>query len=183
MRSPAFTLIEVLVCVAAVSLLTAAAVGFGAASRPLAASSAADSFDAALDYARTVAASSGNGATIVFLPRKDGRGARLRGFTMRVYSGRPNAPNALQPAALAPLVSQADVGEAALGGAPLSIFINGAGSAVGQSGAVDSSSVQATEPACPDAGGRMILTFADPRTSLTRSLACPQTVAGPAATP
>ena len=58
------------------------------AAHPGALRAAVDGFDANYADARALAAKTGNGATIVFAPRKDASGGTIPGFTMRVYAGQ-----------------------------------------------------------------------------------------------
>ena len=81
-----FTLIETVVAVGISVMLLVAGGVWMLGMRPGALRNAADDFDANLVAARAIAAGSGNGATVVFLPR-----IGTPGFIMRVYSGRPTA--------------------------------------------------------------------------------------------
>ncbi|HEY5257487.1 MAG TPA: type II secretion system protein [Candidatus Baltobacteraceae bacterium] len=81
-----FTLIEMVVVAAILALLATVAV-ISLAQRPGALESAVNGFDASLAAARAIAASSGNGATLVFAARTP---ASLPGYTLTVYRGRPN---------------------------------------------------------------------------------------------
>ena len=76
-----FTLVELVVAVGIVALLTVA-VTMSLALRPGALRATAASFDASFGTARAIAATSGNGATIVVAPRTDAHGNRLPGFTL-----------------------------------------------------------------------------------------------------
>lgn len=140
--------------------------------RSFGARSAADRFDAALAYARALAANSGNGATLVFDQRRSADGSALPGFVLTIYSGRPTASGALSNAPAAPIESIADVREAKLGAVPFTIFLNSAGHASGTAGAVNVSTVIANDPGCPSGETSVVLTFSDPRSSATRAIAC-----------
>ena len=134
--------------------------------------SATSQFDAALAYARALAATSGNGATLVFERRTGADGTVLRGFKMVVYSGRPAWAGAMQTSLLPPVESGAQVTEARLGGVPFAVFLDGAGHASAMAGEVEQSGVLASDPGCPSGESRLVLTFADPRGSDIRTLAC-----------
>jgi len=177
-RQRGFTLIEVLVTVGILTLLLAAG-AWSFSLHPNALVAATDDVDAALASARAIAASSGNGATLVFAPRGNGRGSRLAGFALRIYSGRPNAPGAVNPTSAMPVIADANVRERTLGTPPFSLFVDSAGDASAEASypALDANgnarfAVIAQEPACPPGG--FLLTFTNPRSgvSSTRSLAC-----------
>lgn len=161
------TLIEVVISAAIAIVMTAAFVEIAHGARPIAAATAADSFDAALAYAKSIASTSGNGATLVFAPAAPGRG-----FTLQIYRGRPNAAGALSKSAAPPFASEARAAAASIGAAPFTIFLDGAGYASAQSGAVDPSTVQAADPGCPGAGTAVTVTFGDGRTAISRVLPC-----------
>lgn len=139
--------------------------------------SAAAQFDAALAYARALAATSGNGATLVFDRRTAADGTALPGFKLTVYSGRPTSAGALRSSSLPPVESGSDVSEARLGGVPFSIFLNGAGHASGMRGAASAAAAIATDPGCPSRESAIALTFSDARAADARTLAC-NTAAG-----
>lgn len=161
------TLIEVTISAAIAILMAAAFFQMARGARPPAESSAAETFDAAIAYAKSVASTSGSGATLVFEPRSP-----APGFTMRIYSGRPNAANALSAVPAPPVSSAADVSEAVLGRPPFTIFFDGSGRASGQSGAVAPGSSQAADPGCPAGESALTLTFTDARSPLVRALPC-----------
>src|SRR5579885_1619356 len=118
-----FTLVEVLVSAAIVSLLVAAGFGLSASVHPLGARSAAAQFDAALDYARALAAQNPNGATLT-----------VSAGRIAVYSGRPTAAGALAPAPLAPLsTAGAQAAEVSLGSGPFALLVDGEGRVTGAS--------------------------------------------------
>ena len=164
-------------------MMTALAVVLAQGARPFAMRSATAQFDAAVAYARSLAASSGNGATIVFTLRKDAQATQLPGFSAAVFSGRPNSAGPIKPAQVPPFTSTADIGERTLGPPPFSIFLNGAGYATGTAGAVTTSSLLPSEPSCPGGGTFMTFRFSDPRASDTRTLPCSRIVAGTALIP
>lgn len=146
--------------------------------------SAASQFDAALAYARAVAATSGNGATLVFDRRTAADGTALPGFKLTVYSGRPTSSGALRSSSLPPVESVADVSEARLGGVPFSIFLNGAGHASGMRGIAPVEGAAASDPGCPSGESAISLTFSDARASGVRTLACNAPMSGlPVAVP
>lgn len=156
-----FTLIEVVVAAAIAALLVAAGAGVSAAMHPLGSRSAAAQFDAALDYARALAAQSPNGATLVVSARQ-----------VAVYSGRPTSPGALVPAPLAPVsIEGAQAAEASLGAAPFALFVDGEGRVTAAAFQGATPAPMATPPPCPPAGAWSV-TFTDPRASAVRQLAC-----------
>jgi prepilin-type N-terminal cleavage/methylation domain-containing protein len=181
-RQRGFSLVEVLV----VSAIALTLVGFGAAltraSHPFAMRSASVQFDAAIAYARSLAATSGNGATIVFLPRTDAAGIALPGFTARVYVGRPDAVGPIRAAEIPPLQADGSITEASLGVPPFSVFIDSAGHASGMTGTVTTATYLAGDPGCPGSG-TMAFRLSGTRASATRTLPCPQPDPGPATPP
>jgi len=170
-----FTLVEMVVAVGIVALL-AVVVTLSLALRPGALRATVASFDASFAAARAIAATSGNGATIVVAPRADAHG-RLPGFTLRIYRGRPTAANAVTLADAPAIVADADVREATLGSPPFAIFLSSAGNASGlaaypafASDGTPQFAPLAAQPACPSGG--LVLTFASAHASQTRVLPC-----------
>jgi prepilin-type N-terminal cleavage/methylation domain-containing protein len=165
-RQKGFTVIEMLIVVAIVVTVATIAFGMSPGARPMAMRSAVTQFDAALAYAKAIAATSGNGATLLIVP------SGPAGFTMSLLSGRPTAPQALQPAGIAPFTSDASISEATLGSPPFALYVNGAGRVSMAHAAVASTPAPAAaEPACP-ASGEWVLAFTDGRGTDTRRLAC-----------
>ena len=165
MRQQGFTLVEV-VLVAAIVMVAAAVLGFAFGSRPLALRSSATQFDAALAYGKALAATGGNGATLVFEPA-------ARGSTITLYQGRPTVAGALRPAAIPPFSLDADVREASLGSPPFALFLSGAGRAsMAKIGAGATPAPLATEPACPATGAWNLLFRADGAKEESHVLAC-----------
>ena len=161
MRERGVSLVEVLIAAAIVAIMAAAVLNMTAASHPLGTRSAISQFDTALAYARSVAATSGNGATIV-----------LTQSMITVYSGRPTASAAMQPAPIAPLpIGGATIKEATLGNARLALFINSAGHVTMASFAGATPAPLASEPACPGSL-RWVLTIADSQSTVTRTFPC-----------
>ena len=178
-----FTLLELVVSVAiAVILLTAG--GYWLLSmHPGALRGALDDFDANLASAKAIAASSGNGATLIFEPQANGS----LGYTLRVYSGRPTAAGAVTQTNTMIANSAATVKEAHFGNPPFAIFLSSAGYPTGKAGyptvnaGVPNFTTIATEPPCP-AGG-IELTFTSPQgVTGTRTLPCNVVVSGTAGT-
>jgi type II secretory pathway pseudopilin PulG len=167
------SLIEVVVAVAIVVLVAAAGLALAQGSRGFATRSAAAQFDAALAYAQSLAANSGNGATLVFTAASGGGG-----FDLTIFSGRPSGAGTLQQAPTAPIHAEATVSEAKLGGVPFTIFLNSAGHASAMSGAVTTASVVASDPGCPSGESAVVLSFSDSHTTDTRSVPCNTAVAG-----
>ncbi len=172
------TLIE-LILAAAISILIAA-VFFTLAqgSRAFAMRSASAQFDAALSYAQALAATSGDGATLVFDKRRAADGTVAPGFVLTVYSGRPAASGALHRAPMPPVQSTGDVTEAKLGGVPFAVFLNGAGHASASSGTVAASTVIASDPGCPAGESSVVLRFGGPAASDVRKIPCSLAAAG-----
>jgi prepilin-type N-terminal cleavage/methylation domain-containing protein len=175
-----FTLVETVVTLGIVAVLLAAGGAWLLAMHPGALTHATDDYDAALASARGFAATSGNGATLVFAPRAAG----VPGFTLRVFSGRPSGAGAVQPSDAMPVESDATVSETTLGKPPFAIFIGASGHASGKAAypAFDAAgnpafAVLPAEPACP-AGG-FALTFTGPQGAVaTRTLPCTPTASG-----
>ncbi|HTX57496.1 MAG TPA: prepilin-type N-terminal cleavage/methylation domain-containing protein [Candidatus Acidoferrales bacterium] len=175
-----FTLLELVVTVGITAILLAAGGYWMLSTRPGALAGALDDFDANLAAAKAIAASSGNGATIVFAPQANG----APGFTMRVYAGRPTAANAVTVTNTMAEVSNAAVSEATLGNPPFALFVNSAGYI--NSGQANYPSIAsgtpaftviATQPPCPSSGG-FTLTFTSPTGTGTRTIHCNVVIAG-----
>ncbi len=141
--------------------------------------SAATQFDAAIAYAQSLAATSGNGATLVFDRRTGADGAVLPGFTMTVYAGRPTAAGAIRNAPMPPVPSSATISEAKVGSVPFTVFLDGAGHASVTAGAASVRTVLDRDPGCPAGEDAVTLTLQDPRSAAVRTLACNAPVAGP----
>lgn len=187
-----FTLVEMVVAVACAAILLAAGGALLASMHPGALRAAQDDFDANLAAAKAIAASSGNGATIAIVPRTDVHGSPLPGFIARVYAGRPNVANGVQPTNVFPLESSVAISERTLGKPPFAIFLSSAGHPSGlaaypsvDSGGNPSFTVLAAQPPCP--ARAIVLTFANAQNATaTRTLPCSVSVAGssaPAASP
>jgi prepilin-type N-terminal cleavage/methylation domain-containing protein len=174
-----FTLIETIVVAAILAMLaTVAVISLG--QRPGALSSALTGFDASLAAARAIAASSGNGATLVFAARTNGS-TTLPGFALTVYRGRPTAANAVTVTTVMAVTSDVSVREGTLGSPTFAIFLSSAGHASGQAGypaftnGVATFAPIATQPACPPGG--FVLSFSDAHATQTRTLSCRVSVA------
>jgi prepilin-type N-terminal cleavage/methylation domain-containing protein len=169
-----FTLVETIVTVAIIAILLAAGGIWMLGMRPGALAQAADDYDAAVSSARAIAASSGNGTTLVFAPRSN----RVAGFELRIYSGRPSLINSVQPTTAMPVVSDAAVSEKTLGAVPFAIFIGASGHVSGKASypSFDSAGNASfvpivSEPTCPFGG--FVLTFTGPQgATMTRTLPC-----------
>lgn len=179
MRQRGTSLVELLIVVAIIASIAMVLCALPQGARPFAMRSSTAQFDAALAYAQSLAASSGNGATMVFTQRLSPQGLPIAGFVLTIYSGRPTAPGALAQAPMEPLLSTGDISEARIGAAPFTIFLNGAGHAGAMTGAVAPGSIIATDPGCPPGESRITLTFSDARTSDRRVIPCNAAVAGP----
>jgi len=181
-RQRGFTLIETLIVAAIVMTMAALVVAAFQNSRPFGMRSAVNQFDASVAYARAVAAGSGNGATIVFVPRRDVQGLLLPGFNAQIYSGRPNSLGPIAKVPVGTFSSTGDISEAALGKPPFSLFFNGAGHASGARGVVTANTTMPADPGCPTPP-RMRFSFGTGAVTDTRTLPCVQALAGPAAAP
>jgi prepilin-type N-terminal cleavage/methylation domain-containing protein len=166
-----FTLIELLIVSAIVIVLALAAVGYAGSTRPFAMRSATAEFDAVYAQAHAVAATSANGATLVFLPQ-----VGAPGVTMTLYTGRPDGRpmSRFDP----PHVLAAEVRETSLGKPPFSIFVSSVGYVTGtadhpENPSEPSSWLVAAEPACPGGASRsMMLTFSVGLVTSERRLSC-----------
>lgn len=175
-RQRGTTLLEVMMVTAIAVLIAVAVFAWSQGARAFAMRSAVDQFDAVLADAQATAASSGNGATLVF--DKPAGSAAGSGFTLTLYSGRPSGSGAMRNAGVPPLQSASAVSEARLGGVPFTIFLNAAGHASGIAGAVSPSSAVTSDPGCPPGEDSIVLTFSDARSSAVRVLPCNAPVAG-----
>ena len=186
-----FTLVEIVIAVACFAIVLAGGSALLSGLHPGALRNAVDDFDASLATARAVAASSGNGATIAVLPRTDSHGSVQSGFTLRVYSGRPTAAGAVQPANALQIDSSAAISERTFGKPPFAIFLTSAGHPSGLasypaiSGSAATFGVVAAQPPCPPPA--IVLTFTSPQGATdTRTLECNASITGgesPAASP
>ena len=178
-REAGFTLLEMVVAVGIAVILLAAGGFWMLSMRPAALRGALDDFDSNLASAKALAASSGNGATLVFAPQTGG----APGFTLRVYSGRPNASNAVTATNTMAAISATSVSEAHFGNPPFAIFLNSAGYPTGTDNypSLDAQgnptfNVIAQQPPCPSGG--IVLTFTSPQgVTATRTLPCNTDVA------
>ncbi|HUA08694.1 MAG TPA: hypothetical protein VMA98_05415, partial [Candidatus Acidoferrales bacterium] len=187
-REVGFTLLEYVITVGIAAILLAAGGFWLLAMHPAALAGALDDFDANLAAAKAIAASSGNGATLVFAPQTNGS----MGYTLTVYSGRPNAADAVSATNVMIASSAASVSEAHFGKPPFAIFLSSAGYPTGTANypalsaqGAPSFNVIAAQPPCPSGG--IELTFTSPQgATATRTLPCNQVIAqssAPDATP
>lgn len=176
-----FTLLELTVTVAIAAVFAVLAVWM-LGMRPAALRHAVDEFDSALDVAHALAATSGNGATMVFAPS-------ATGFTLRVYAGRPTQSNAVTPTNTFEVVSNATVAERTLGAPPFALFFDSAGRATGMAayppidarGSATFPAI-AKQPPCPGTG--VLLTFTSPQGATeTRQLDCAGVAVGASGAP
>ena len=137
----------------AVAFTLAALGGFASAQRARA-HAAAIQFDGLFVYAQALAASSGNGATVLFRPDASG-------CEVRVYAGRPTSPQSVTVSAVAPQMLPAQISEASLGQPPFALFLDSAGSASALAGYGQTSGglfpVIPRQPPCPKPGGFTLL--------------------------
>jgi prepilin-type N-terminal cleavage/methylation domain-containing protein len=167
-----FSLVEMALTVGILAMLLFAGAAFALGSRPVAMNSAATGFEAQFEAARSLAAATGNGATIVVQPRVP------LGFKSIVYAGRPTAGDALAVTSVPQIASDAEISEAGFGRPPFAIFISGSGH-VSMAGSYPSAAQFdspvmtpiASEPACP-AAGSYALTFSANGAARTLDLAC-----------
>lgn len=183
-----FTLIETVVALAIVAVLLAAGGIWILGTHPGGRLQAIYGFDAALTSARALAITSGNGATLVFAPGGNDSG-HTRGFSLRVYSGRPLPGASVRPTTAMPAVGSAAVSEKTLGAPPFAVFIGASGHVSGEAaypqfdaGGEAAFASIATEPACPKGGFLFTFTGANGATA-TRALACASSVAAPPGPP
>ncbi|HEY9085471.1 MAG TPA: prepilin-type N-terminal cleavage/methylation domain-containing protein [Candidatus Tyrphobacter sp.] len=183
-RERGFTLLEMTIAVGIFAILLATG-AWALASHPNALAAATDDLDASLAQARAIAASSGNGATLVFAVRHDGTGRAVPGFALRVYRGRPNTANVVSATSAMPLFADAAIRERTLGTPPFAIFIDSAGNASAQAqypsfdaAGEASFPVIAQEPACPAGGFTLTLTNPQDSATTTRTLACRTSLSG-----
>ena len=159
-----FTLVEVTVAAAIAVILICTSLAL-ACGRP-AAAAAGLAFDAEIASAQSLARSSGNGATLVIQPAAAGE-------VMRLYSGRPDANNALI-AGTPDVTLDAHVSESTLGAPPFTIFFDSAGNASAMRGAVAQSTVLPSDPGCPANAASLQIRIADARAVHTRTVVCAQ---------
>lgn len=172
-REGGFTLVEVAVTLSIVAILALAGGVWLLGSRPGALAQTAKDFDAALNDARTLAQAGGNGATLVFARRPDGR----NGFLLRVYRGRPSPGGRVEPTTAMPVDSDAGVSEASLGAPPFSFFFGAQGQTAAKAGYPQFDvrgdpvfETIARQPPCPDGGYRLKFRLA--RIFVTRTIGC-----------
>ena len=179
-----FTLLEMVVAIGIAVILLAAGGSWMLSMRPGALRGALDDFDSNVAAAKALAASSGNGATLVFAPQTGG----APGFTLRVYAGRPNASNAVTATNTMAAISSTSVKEAHFGNPPFAIFLSSAGYPTGTANypSLDAQenptfNVIAQQPPCPSGG--IVLTFTSAQGVIaTRTLPCNTSVAFAAGT-
>lgn len=163
MRQRGFTLIEVVIVVAIVITIATFAFAAGPRRGSFGTRSALTQLDAALAYAKGLAATSGNGATLLFVPH-------IPGVAIEVYGGRPDAPDALWSAGIAPFVLDVDVSESSIGSPPFALYLDSAGYAAAARFTGATPAPLAAEPACPPSG-RWAIRVAQ----AFRNLPCPPT--------
>lgn len=148
-------LIETIVCVAIVVILTAALGAYALGRKAYALRAAVQSFAAFVDDARSVAQTSGTGATIAIAGDANG------GFIAKLYPYRPleDADTSLNPVR----TLRGNVGLT-----PLAVFISSSGTASAASWTPQNGTLP-TEPACESAIG---LTFSDGTLSETHVIPC-----------
>ena len=176
----AFTMLETIAALGIVALLLLAGLRIATLARePGATADAAAQLDSAIALARALARASGNGATLLALPRNDTQGKTIVGFRIVIYRGRPTAPGAATLARELPLVADATLREASVGAPPFAIFFRRDGSAValahpslGGSAVAPQLVAIAAEPPCPSATGLSLLVTRNGATA-TRSIPCP----------
>jgi prepilin-type N-terminal cleavage/methylation domain-containing protein len=154
-----FTLLETMITVAIVAMIVVAGGAFAQGFRPYAASSAVTRMAALLVTARSLAAASGNGATLTLVPSGDET-------TVTLYAGRPDG------GAFGTVVTTdtlaATITSAGVAGSTVTLFIDSAGTGTA-SAWVPSQGVLAAEPACP---GPLDLTFSVSGGHSVHALSC-----------
>ena len=186
----AFTMLETVAALGIVTILLLAGLRIATLARaPGATANAATQLDAAIALSRSLARSSGNGATLLALPRTDARGRAMVGFRIVLYRGRPNAPGAATLARSLPLVADATLEEGSVGAPPFALFFRGDGSAValahpslGGSAAAPQLATIAAEPPCLSSAG-VLLRVTRNGATVTRSIPCPAVAGGGVAAP
>lgn len=144
-----YTLVELTIVVAIVAAFCAgAAIALGR--HPLSTAAAFTQLDAQLQAGRSLAAASGDGATIAIVTAGPG------GFRSTLYAGRPDAP--LTPSSAPAVESPASISEDSVGAPPFTLFISSAGDFSVASGGP---AAVPAEPPCP-ASGEVHLTLTDP---------------------
>jgi hypothetical protein len=138
------------------------------ARHPLSTSTAFAQLNSQIQAARSLAAASGDGATLAIVPAGQG------GFRSRLYGGRPD--RALWLASAPVVESQAAISEESAGSPPFTIFISSAGDfSVAPGGPM----AVPAEPPCPPSGG-VHITLADPSAGRrTVDLPCRSPASGP----
>ena len=149
------SLIETLVAVATAATLLLSLGGLSQARKPYALRAAVESLRAFIADARSVAATSGDGATIVIASRE-------AGFVATLYPYRPIADADFSSPPVRTLTGNASVTGTA-------IFISSSGTASSSATWMPSSGAMASEPAC--ANGTQ-LTFSDGFASETHVVPC-----------
>lgn len=167
MRQRGMTLLEVTVAAAIVVVTTVCAIALSRGWRLYGVDSSVRVFDASLAYARALAGTSGNGATLVFA-----NGA------LRVYSGRPTSSSGLSVSSIAPVTLEADVRERVIGSPPFTVFLDSAGHASAMRGIVLPGSLIASDPGCPAGETSVALSFADSASTAAREFPCNAVAAG-----
>ncbi len=186
----AFTMLETVAALGIVTILLLAGLRMATLARaPGATANAAAQLDAAIALSRSLARASGNGATLLALPRTDARGRAMVGFRIVLYRGRPNAPGAATLARSLPLVADATLEEGSVGAPPFALFFRGDGSAValahpslGGSAAAPQLATIAAEPPCLSSAG-VLLRVTRNGATVTRSIPCPAVAGGGVAAP
>ena len=186
----AFTMLETVAALGIFTIVLLAGLRIATLARaPGATANAATQLDAAIALSRSLARSSGNGATLLALPRTDTSGRAIVGFRIVLYRGRPNAPGAATLARSLPLVTDATLEEGSVGAPPFALFFRGDGSAValadpslGGSTAAPQLATIAAEPPCLSSAG-VLLRITRNGDTVTRSVPCPAVAGGGVAAP
>ena len=186
----AFTMLETIAALGIVTILLLAGLRMATLGRaPGATADAAAQLDAAIALSRSLARASGNGATLLALPRTDTGGRAMVGFRIVLYRGRPNAPGAATLARSLPLVADATLEEGSVGAPPFALFFRGDGSAValahpslGGSAAAPQLATIAAEPPCLSSAG-VVLRVTRNGATVTRSIPCPAVAGGGVSAP
>jgi len=159
-RQRGYTLLEWVITIGLMAVLLAAGGGFAYATRPYATRSAVSRVSALLVTARSVAASTGNGATLTFTAAAENQ------TVVTLYAGRPNGGTfgtVLNTTTLPVAISTATIPATTF-----TLFIDSAGTGTASTWVLTSGTL-ATEPPCP---GALDLTFASGGGSQTHALSC-----------
>jgi len=160
MSQRGFTLLEWVVTIAIVAMVVVAGGSFAYSLHPYATRSSVGRVSALLASARSLAAASGNGATLTFT-------AGTAQTTVALYPGRPNG-GAFGAVVTTDVVDAIVASAGAGGGTTFALFVDSGGTGTASTW-TPAAGTLAAEPACP---GALDLTFTVGGASETHALAC-----------